>query len=145
MHESHLYYTISYVKYDVVGAHRPKRLIYAYNVHIRYRLRYIMELHLTWSRCRRCGSHWPGPCRPHCSSRLVILGPSGWSVLRRDSQDALSLVLAYVAAPNMSGDSLIRGKSGRTSGAWATVIEPAAYKVIESDGRAEHGHCRVWQ
>ena len=32
------------------------------------------------------------PCSPHCSS-LLILGPSGWSVLRRDSPDALYLVL----------------------------------------------------
>ncbi len=96
---------------------------------------------LTWSSCRRCKS--TGPCCPHCSN-LLVLGPAGWSVLRCDSPDALSLVLAYGAAPNVmvSGDCPIRGKGRRASGAGATVVAPTAYKVIESDGRAEH---RVWQ
>ncbi len=86
----------------------------------------------------------PRQCRPHCSS-FLILGPAGWVVLRGDRPDALSLALAYEAAPNVSGDSLVCGKSGRAPGAWATVVAPTAYKVIESDGRAEHGHGGVWQ
>jgi hypothetical protein len=98
MHVSHRYYTMSYVNYDVVCAYRLKHTIYAYDVYILYRLQYRKEQHLTWSRCHRCGSHWPGPCRPHCPS-LLILGPAGWSVLRCDSPDTLSLVLAYEAAP----------------------------------------------
>jgi hypothetical protein len=49
-----------------------------------------------------------GPCRPHRSS-LLILGPAGWSVLRCDSPDALSLVLAYEATP--WPDSSCPGKS----------------------------------
>ncbi len=44
MHESHRYYTMSYVRYDVVGAYRPKRRIYAYDVYIRYRMRYTSYL-----------------------------------------------------------------------------------------------------
>ncbi len=40
MHESHRYYTMSCVKYDVIGAYRPKRAIYAYDVYIRYCMLY---------------------------------------------------------------------------------------------------------
>jgi hypothetical protein len=114
MNESHWYYTMSYVKYDVVGAYCPKCMIYAYDVYIRYRMRYTIECHLTLSRCRRCGSHWPGPCRLHSSS-LLILGCARWSVLCCDSPDALSLVLAYEAAPgpdsSCPGESDSQGQS----------------------------------
>ena len=62
-------------------------------MHTMYTYDIICDIHLTWSRCRRCWSHWPGPCRPHCSS-LLILSPARWSVLLCDSPDALYLVLA---------------------------------------------------
>ncbi len=58
-------------------------------------------------------------------------------------------MLAYEAAPNVSvsGDSSVLGilESGLAPGAWAMVVAPTAYKVIECDGRAEHGHGGVWQ
>ncbi len=59
MHESHRYYTMLYVKYDVVCANRLKHTIYAYDIYIRYRMQYRKERHLTWSRCRRCRSAGP--------------------------------------------------------------------------------------
>ncbi len=60
-----------------------------------------MRYNGTWSRCPRCGSHWPGPCRPHRSS-LLILGPAGWSVLDCGSPYALSLVLACPSLSQMA-------------------------------------------
>ncbi len=44
MHESHRYYTMSYVKYDVVGAYRQKWAMYAYDVYIRYCMKYTSYL-----------------------------------------------------------------------------------------------------
>ena len=56
----------------------------------------------------------------------MILGPPRWSVLHRDSPDALSLSLACATAnvsgdslvratANVSGDSLVRAKMGISS------------------------------
>ena len=59
------------------------------------------------------GSRWPCPCSAHRSC-LMILGPPLWSVLHRDSPDALSLSLACATA-NVSGDSLVRAKMGISS------------------------------
>ena len=70
----------------------------------------------------------------------MILGPAGRSVLHRDSPDALSLSLAYVAATNVSGDSLVRAKIGIRPRARPAIIAPSAHKVIESGGH-DHG---VW-
>ncbi len=61
----------------------------------------------TWSRCPLCGSHWPGPCRQHSSS-LLILDPTGGSVLDCGSPDALSLVLACPASLSQTARAAVR-------------------------------------
>jgi hypothetical protein len=63
----------------------------------------------------------------------MILGPTGWSVLRRHSLDALSLSPASKGARYVSGDRPVRGKIGICPGEWAAFIAPTAYEAVEGD------------
>ena len=130
--------------YDIVYQYPLKSTIHTYDIYLRCPVRYSVVPKLAWSCCRRCWSHWPGPCWSNGSS-LVILGPCGWSALHNDSPHALPLSLIYHTARNVCGDSLVRGKSGSAPGARAAVVAPTADKVTECDGRAGHGHGGVWQ
>ena len=105
--------SISYamsVLYDIARLYLQKRTPTPYDV-----VRNIVTYDVTYDiaclglRLRRAcpwSAHRPCP---------MILGPARWSVLHRDSPDALSLSLACATAANVSGDSLLRAKIGISS------------------------------
>ncbi len=120
---SRRYYTISYVhivclvaiiRYSASTSQKTYDVTvqcsirFVYNVTIRCRMRFFYK----YLDCC-CWSHWPCPWSADRSC-LMILGPPRWSVLHRDSPDALSLSLACATA-NMSRDSLVRAKMGISS------------------------------
>ena len=93
------------VLYDIARLYLQKRTPTPYDV-----VRNIVTYDVTYDiaclglRLRRAcpwSAHRPCP---------MILGPAGWSVLHRDSPDALSLSLACATA-NVSGGSLVTSKN----------------------------------
>ena len=110
---SRRYYTISYVHIVCLVAiirYHTSKSQKTYDVIVRCRMRFFYKY--PWAGVCS-GSHWSCPWSAHRSC-LMILGPPRWSVLHRDSPDALSLSLACATA-NMSGESLVRAKMGISS------------------------------